>query len=555
MFPLLRLPIVAPGLRDDSASEAELPQRDARRTLLRNGVANGIRTITTGLLGVLLPIALAVIFNNANYAAWALVFGLATYVSFFDLGVPTSVQTLVAQHNAHGDAARSRATTWGGIRVTLYVSAAFLLAGIGAAFLFRRIAPDMPTALVGDASIALVILVAGQGARLVALAVSAYFAGLQRNLLITIISAPAQLLSAIAATILAIATGSLVLAALGFTIPLVLGTAVLMVAFATRTRVTDRATTTHRPWSLAAEREVLSYSGPIMLWSVCQFVVYGSGSLLVGHFAYGDVGGYSLAAVASTAITGVVSSLAAPLLPEMAGRHASGNAGLARIIVLATRVQSSLLYTVGGLVNCAMPLYFFITLGDSPVGTAWLSLLMLSAGAIVHGSATPLTYAFIATGRHTRLVLPPVAQAATTLIISVALVGTWGAVGVTLGVLVGAVLGTTLAATWSVRLSGMAAPSSRSLLQWTMWSPFVGYGATAAAAVFVWQLGLASSLLGISLAVAAAAANVAWQWLVVIPAAERTRIVHRLRRIVRPDKGISDGASVGWDEEAEKDTV
>lgn len=441
------------------------------RVLMLNSSANLVRAVSASAVSVLLPLLLLAFLPTELYSAWILVFGLGAFVTYLDLGIPTSIQALVGRSDEHRGSAEARSATLSGITLTITLTVLCAIAAIAVAANVAAVFPDIPDDLRAPVRLALPILVIGQGLNLVGNAISAYFAGRQLSHVPMWILSPARILSMLLAVAAAVATQSIPLIAVAYTAPLLLAVLVMVAHFwrHSRARPNDGADQPRRISPLA----VLRYSGPLILWNVCMLVVSGFGIVIVARVDYDAVAVYSVCLIAIAAIASLAASVSAPLLPELARLWAARRVDdFSRLITVALGLNSAVLfYVTSGILAvaaCIMPL---IERGHGTPIITWTILVLLGAANATRLAMSPLSLAFIATQTHSKIILPPVIEAATNLGFSVLFGWFWGAAGVASGYFIGSVVGMAVTVFWSVRATGVFTVSGASILRAAVLTP------------------------------------------------------------------------------------
>jgi O-antigen/teichoic acid export membrane protein len=458
----------------DPKAEHHLDEPPTSRAwlLAKNAIANIVRAFSSSAVTVILPVFLVIVLQPRLYAAWALAFSLGAFVVYLDLGVPTTVQAMVGRAMGLSDLRSAQRVTLSGLKVSAAVVSACLLVALVAALAFGLIFPAVPRAIWGSAGVALLIIVGGQGSSLIGNTISAFFAGQQRSFVPTAVLAPARIISMVAALIAAALTENLVWAAVGYALPLVFGMLALLAKFrAEWTETTDEPQAGRgvlEPFEVTA---LLKYSGPLVIWGVSTLVSTGAGLVLVARFDYAHVVPFSIAAIVVSALAGLESSATAPFLPELARTHELH--GRSRVTLHAerlSRVNGGVLFLAVGALLALAPWFLPVLARHAELRVSWPILVVLLIGNAIHLSGTPISLAFIATKTHTKVILPPVIEAATGLIASVGLGLLFGALGVAIGVLVGGCVGIILCFSWSIRLSGVLTISTWQILsRSTIW--------------------------------------------------------------------------------------
>lgn len=443
--------------------------------LARNSLANLVRATSSSATNILLPVLLVVTLTPDAYASWALIWTLGTFVAFLDLGVPTTVQALVGSHSEDGRSVSAVDAVRSGLFVTCGVAVLSCASALAVGFKMSDVFPAMPDSYTSLAAGALLFIVLGQSSTLVSNVASSHFAGYQRSHVPAVVLTPARYLSMVAAWLVALWSQSLLLAALAYSLPLLMGTLCLIGLFLRDTRDARSASNRAKQGLRSSHYSIaglLRQSGPLVVWSLCMLVITGAGLIIVGRVDFGHVATYSIAALVVGALAGLESAASAPFLPELARMHAKhGAASVSGLVLRFTSINSLLLFGATAAVLSLGP-YIFALLGrgadvDQSEGLLLLALLML--GSAIHLSGTPLSLAFIATRTHTRVIVQPVLQAALTLGLSIFGGIQFGALGVAGGVFLGGCSGIVLIIFWSSRAAGLA-----DARRWTLFATGVG---------------------------------------------------------------------------------
>lgn len=432
-----------------------------RGLLARNSFANLVRVGSTSLVSLLLPLVLITVLEPRFYATWALLFGLAGFVLYLDFGLPTSVQTLVARAGAADDPAGRRRVAISGIRWAVGIGLALLaliaVVGARATFLF----PALGTSSVGLVAGTLVLIAIGNVSTLVGNTASAFFAALQRSSVAAVTLVPGRVGSLIVSVLLAVATQNVALVATGYAVPLVLGAVAMILRVMLGSGPTGRPGRT----SSAVRFEVVRYSGPLTAWSLYMLCISGAGIVIVGRVDYRSIAAFSLATAFSAALTGVQSAVIAPILSELGRSYAAGDQERSTRIVLTASAANGAIIGIGVVGIQALYLAFQPFLGHGASGStsaaAVIGLTVLAGG--IRLTMSPLTFAFIGSGSHGRLLLPPMCEAVVTLGATIALGVLLGALGVAVGLVIGAISGVLLALLWSHRITRVVAASGRTI--------------------------------------------------------------------------------------------
>src|SRR5215469_16511636 len=93
----------APTVRTDTPAASQVKSPGLATVVFRNISANLARAAAVTAVAILLPSYLTHHLPVKVYAAWVLIIQLGAYVSYFDLGIQTSVSKFVAEHDARRD--------------------------------------------------------------------------------------------------------------------------------------------------------------------------------------------------------------------------------------------------------------------------------------------------------------------------------------------------------------------------------------------------------------------------------------------------------------------
>lgn len=466
--------------------------------LARNAGWNLLRGFASSGVSVVLPVALAAILAVSEYRAWALVFGLAAFIGYLDLGIPTSVQALVARAHATGSSQGKARAGAVGILLVAVLSAVTVATAIVIAAFLGALFPAVPTSLRETTGFALVAIAVGQTSNLLGNVAAAYFAGQQRAKVSALVLTPARLVALGSALVVALSGLGLDLIALSFAGPLVIGAVVMLVLVAIEVHGKLASGFLKALWRETVS--LIAYSGPLMLWSFCVLITSGAGVVVVGRLDYANVAVYSFGTVIASALIGFQSAVSGPLLPEFAARWVSKQyAALAEMLSTATALNGAALFGLAGVVTALLPVLLSGYLAVHESGNSWLIVTLVVVGNVIHLLGGPLSIAFIASGRHARIVMPPVVEALLSVGLSVALGITLGALGVAVAELCAALVGLMLGFTWSLRRSGLPAVSGKRLISAGLLRPFFAFTPFVLACLF--QVALPGEWVGIVLAV------------------------------------------------------
>lgn len=501
-----------------------------------NSLANILRAFSGSLTTILLPMFLVFLLPKSDFTVWALVYGMASYVMYLDLGLQASIQATVAHRHGAGDVRAAKRVAASGLKIVAAVCAVSVLGAVLVAGLLPSIFPQIPSDLLDQARVALLVLVGGQLCGLATNVASAYFAGLQRSLEPAVIATIARFASLGAVLLCVPFSQDLGVLAAAFSIPIAAGLVAIVWRFSAERPRNDILTENgmeptsfdNRPWPL------LVYSGPLMLWNICVLVVNGAGIVIVGLFAYESVAAFSIASMFAAAVVGVGNAVTTPLLAEFS-RVSTSQGGLEELRALlrnAVRINSVVILGLAGGVLLLAPIFLELSgLAMTGIGEFVLVSCVVLAASLRLLMA-PVTMVFIATGTHRRIVLPPVVEALLTLTVTIVLASMYGAVGAGLGALVGALIGVTMTLTWSLKSSGIALGGMSGVIRNGLLVPVLCWLPSWAASLIFgameWPLLASSSLVLIAFGCSAALA-----WFFGLHVADRSMMLRVARSVGR----------------------
>lgn len=403
-----------------------------------NMAANLARGVSASGLNVVLPIVLLVILSHEQFSAWALLFSLAAVVSYFDLGIPVTIQAIAGRATA-ARVRTLRSAANSGLLLTGTLVGLSLLLALAVSASLGRLFPELPADQIAVASWALPILVAGQCANLLSNTISAVFTGIHESHVPAWAIVPARAVALALAAAAGFSGGSLALIAAGFSLPLILGVLFLYVVLLRRTR-----SEVEGAYERVSMRVLISQSGTLVVWNLAMLVVSGTGTIIVARVDFRAVPLYSFALVFVAALTGLEAAFATPLLSELGRLWANGDIGAFQsFLKKAVRLNSAVLFTVsaGGMLLGVLVMPTLLKGSTGLSGSAVFVLIALLLGSAVRQSFTPYSFALIGSSRHVRVIAAPLIEAAASLLGSVVLGVMFGVRGVALGFAVGCFVG------------------------------------------------------------------------------------------------------------------
>jgi len=373
-----------------------------------------------------------------EFGAWALLLQIAGYVSVLDLGIQGAVGRYVAYYLA--DFKRKMAEDFVSSAFSiLCVAAAIGFCGLAASSVYlHALFPQIPPVLLTQARIALAIVGLGISLGLPASAFRGILAGIERYELVTLIAAPAGLISSAALIALALAGYGIVALAVGFaTVKLISYGAYWWVA-----RIHGRLKINRWFIDREAAKELWSYCSSSMIWSIGMLMVSGLDVAIVARVDFARVAAYAVCVTPITIVAGAQNAMFRPLL--QVGSRFFVSREMARLHSLLERSTRVCLITI---VLSVAPVFLLshqiltLWLGRSYADQATLILRLLLIGQAIRLIATPYATLLLATNNHRVARLPALAEAFSNTCSAILLGLEFGADGVACGVIVGAIVG------------------------------------------------------------------------------------------------------------------
>lgn len=410
-----------------------------RRTLVKNAAFNVLRGTASALVALLLPPVLTRVLPLEIYSTWVLILQLGAYIALLDFGLQTAVGRYVAvAGELSDDGLRDQVVSTS--FVILCIASLIGLALIaGIAWQLPNIFREMPASLYESARIALLTV---GGSYAVGLPFSVFvgvFIGKQRFEVPSLIIAGGKLIGAGLVAATAVLRGSIVAMAV---VLAAANIATYLVEYAAFRRAARDVKLSSRSVTRHTARELAGYCYSLTIWSFATLLVTGLDMVVVGLFDYGSVGFYAVAASIVTFVLGLMNAIFGVLIPSSAVLAAQNNRQeLGRVLLYSTRYGMLMLMAV------SLPLITFAYevlarwVGETYAVQSAPILQMLLVANIVRLSAMPYAMLLIGTGEQRLVILSPVVEGVTNLMVSVALGALLGAIGVAIGTFIGACVG------------------------------------------------------------------------------------------------------------------
>jgi O-antigen/teichoic acid export membrane protein len=407
--------------------------------LLKNAAVNVARGSAAAVVAIVLPPFLVRLMTPDAYGTWSLVLQISAYVAYLDFGIQTAIGRFVAHANEKGDAQR-RDQILSTSMAVLSIAGALAVAGsIGVAIMFPYIFRQIPSTLLGQARIALVIVASSLAIGLPASTFNGIFIGLQKNEVPASIIAGSRLISAVGLIYVVRHGGGL--------LPMGVMTAAVNIAsylvqYLMYRRVARGTKVSRKLISRVAARELFDYCFSLTIWSFATLLITGLDLTLVGFFDFRSLGYYSVAATLITFILGLQNAIFATMIPAAAVLDARGDTSeLGSILIQTTRYGMFLLLASGVPLLVATRSILSMWVGADYAEHAGVILRVLVIANVIRLSAIPYAMLLIGTGQQRLVTVSPMVEALSNLLISLIAGAALGAIGVALGTLVGAVVG------------------------------------------------------------------------------------------------------------------
>lgn len=410
-----------------------------RFRFLKNAVSNVISGASSAVFAVVLPYFFVRYFSRAEFGLWVLVLQLAAYVNFLNFGFQVAIGRYVAHSLERNDRPHAEQILATGLQIlsALALIGLVIIALLALTFshAFKGVDPQLiPT---GQAA----ILWTGSAIAL-GLPFSAFlgvFIGLQRNDIPAAIAAGGRTVLALAIIAAAAFTRSLTNVAEVYFAGTMLQYVVQYLAFLYICRGWRVPV---RSWSAETARELIDYCASLSVWSLAMLLITGAGTTIVGVFDFGEVAAFAVAASLVGFLAGIMQALMAPLIQIFAKQHARHQiASIVATLSNASFVSTSLLFATAAWLIALAPPAFNTWVGPSIAAHAVPLFDVLVVAIAIRNSATSFTNYLIATGQQRKVMITPVIEGVTNVVVSIVGAQYLGAMGVALGTLAGSLAG------------------------------------------------------------------------------------------------------------------
>jgi O-antigen/teichoic acid export membrane protein len=189
-------------------------------------------------------------------------------------------------------------------------------------------------------------------------------------------------------------------------------------------------------------RELFNYCLSLSIWTFAMLLVSGLDVSLVGYFDFERVAYYSVAATLIVFLSGLQNAMFNVMIPSTAVMQARGNSlQLGQLMITATRYGSFLLLLIGLPLILAAKSILALWVGSSYAAQGEGILQVLTVANIIRLSAVPYVMVLVGTGQQRLVIITPLLEGVSNLIVSVICGFFFGAIGVAIGTLIGGIVG------------------------------------------------------------------------------------------------------------------
>jgi len=445
--------------------------RKEKLVVVKNSVANIARGGASAIVAIALPPFLTRSMGSAEYGVWSIVLQLGAYVGYLDFGIQTAVSRYVAHATERQDLKeRDEIVNTAMAFLAMAGVAALALAAILSAFLpelFRQ----MPAAYVHQARMAVLIFSGSLALGLPASVFNGIFVGLQRNEVSALVIGGSRVVFALVVIWLAERGYSLITLAAAASIVNVASYAVLYLCYL---RMVEGIHIGTKYFSMDAGRQLIGYCKSLSVWSFAMLLVTGLDLTLVGIFRFSEAAYYSVAASLIVFLAGLQNAIFTAMIPATAVLHArKDGAALGEAMLTATRYGMLILLGTGlPLIFAPVPILRLWVGNDYALRAAPL-LQLLTIANVVRLSATPYVVTLIGTGQQRLVIISPLMEGITNLLVSVVAGFYFGAIGVAFGTLAGGIVGVLSNFLYNMKRTKEIAFSVRSYLKEAILRPLL----------------------------------------------------------------------------------
>jgi O-antigen/teichoic acid export membrane protein len=402
----------------------------------KNVFASLARVLVVSLVALVLPAYLTHHLPVTTYAAWVLILELGAYVSYLDLGVQTAVSKFVAEYDAKKDERGAGQHASAGLALMLLAGALGVALTLVLAWQVPLLFRAMPPNLYHDVRVSVLLIGISLSFGLVCAAYSAVFLGLQHYWIPMTITIMNRIVFAVVVIVIVALHGNL--AAMGAAVAFINVVSGLAQIFAWHKKA-SRIPISVRLLKVRIFKRVAQFCTLQSIWTIAMLCITGLDITIVGHYDYANTAYYSIAALPTTFVLMMMSSLLGPIMPASSAMSTQRSpAAMGSFLVRVTRYSTLVLLLTG------LPLIVYgLPLLRLWVGAAYASktieyLRILVFASIVRNLCAPYATLITATNRQGAATVVAICEAVVNLASSIYFARVYGAVGVALGTVLGA---------------------------------------------------------------------------------------------------------------------
>lgn len=418
-----------------SGSEPEKPHGFAA-TISKNVFASVARVLAVSLVALILPAYLTHHLPVTTYAAWVLILELGAYISYLDLGVQTAVSKFVAEYDAKKDHHGAGQHASAGLVLMLLAGVLGVALTFALAWQVPRLFHSMPANLYHDVQISILLIGISLSFGLVCAAYSAVFLGLQHYWVPMTITIANRICFAVVVIVIVALHGNL--AAMGTAV------ACINVVSGLTQIVAWRKRASHIPISvrllkLRIFKSVVQFCTLQSVWTIAMLCITGLDITIVGHYDYANTAYYSIAALPTTFVLMMMSSLLGPIMPASSAMSTQRSpAEMGNFLVRVTRYSTLVLLLTGlPLIVYGLPL-LRLWVGPMYASNTIRYLRILVFANIIRNLCAPYATMITATNRQGAATVVAICEAVVNLGSSIYFAILYGAIGVAFGTVLGA---------------------------------------------------------------------------------------------------------------------
>lgn len=408
-------------------------------TVVKNALANTVRGGATAIVALVLPHFLTHTLDTDRFAAWALMLQIAAYANYLDFGLQTSLARYLAQAIERQEHERRDGLVSTAVALLLAAAPVALLVIGLVLFFLPRLAPSLPSSMMGEFRLAVTILGGSTALLLPFSAFSGVLIGIHKNEYTAMAVGGSRILGAVAVLIAVRYTHSLVWLAMCVAASNLLG-GIAQVLFVRL--LLPNLDLGWRRVDRAVGKSLAGFSAGLTVWSLSGLLVSGLDLTILGYFRFDSVGYYAIGASLVTFIAGLNGAMSSAMMTPLAALHAGAATDRIKEITLrSSRIgtYANLLFTVVIFLAGHQLLRLWVGLAYANEARPILDILMVAT--TVRLVCGPYAAMLVATGQQRQGIAQGVVEGVANLVSSIVLGYKLGAVGVALGTLVGAVCG------------------------------------------------------------------------------------------------------------------